>query len=207
MRRFAYFYERVAEITTTHKPQIILASASPRREQLLREMGVRFTVVQPNGVEELSGGTAPDVLAMRNSQRKARAVAGPHREALVIAADTIVVLHTVIFGKPRDMKAAVTMLERLAGKQHDVLTGVCVVHRQFDVEVTFCERTHVWMRPLSRTQIEDYFQKVNPLDKAGAYAIQEHGEGIIEHIEGSFSNVMGLPTERLGGTLEKLGVV
>jgi septum formation protein len=205
LRRFAYFHERVAEITTTHKPLIILASASPRREQLLREMGVRFTVVQPNDVEELSGGTAPEVLAMRNSQRKARAVAGPHREALVIAADTIVVLHTVIFGKPRDMKAAVTMLERLAGKQHDVLTGVCVVHRQFDVEVTFCERTHVWMRPLNRTQIEDYFQKVNPLDKAGAYAIQEHGDLIISEISGSYSNVVGLPIEKLREEMQSWG--
>ena len=192
---------------TAHKPQIILASASPRREQLLREMGVRFTVMQPNGVEEMLGGAAPDVLSMRNAQRKARVVAGTHREALVVGADTIVVLNTVIFGKPRDMKEAVTMLGRLAGKQHEVITGVCVIHRQFDVEVTFCERTRVWMRPLNHGQIEDYFQKVNPLDKAGAYAIQEHGDGIIERIEGSYSNVMGLPTERLGGTLEKLGVV
>ena len=183
-----------------NKPQIILASASPRREQLLREMGVRFTVLHPTGAQEMQAGRAPDTLAMVNAQRKARIVSGSHRSALVIGADTIVVLQTVIFGKPASLKAAVEMLGRLAGRQHEVMTGVCVAHREFDVEVMFCERTRVWMRPLTREQIEAYFQKVDPLDKAGAYAIQEHGDGIIERIEGSFSNVMGLPVERLRGT-------
>jgi septum formation protein len=189
------------------KLQIILASASPRRDQLLREMGLRFTVVHPTGVEELLGGAIPDVIAMQNAQRKARAVAGRHPDSVVIGADTIVVLHGKIFGKPRDREEAAQMLEQLAGEQHEVITGVCLLHRALDMELTFAETTRVWMRPLANRQIAEYLGKIDPLDKAGAYAIQEHGEGIIERIEGSYHNVMGLPTERLAATLERIGMV
>ena len=188
-----------------HKPEIILASASPRRELLLREMGVRFRIVHPTDVEEATGGAVPDVLAMQNAQLKARAVAGRHGNALVIGADTIVVLAGVVFGKPRNMAAAETMLGKLAGHRHDVFTGVCVTGRGLPKEITFAERTGVWMRPLNQSQILDYFTKVNPLDKAGAYGAQEFGELILDHVEGSFSNVMGLPVERLCTALERLG--
>ena len=190
-----------------HKLEIILASASPRREQLLREMGLRFTVIRPDGVEETLGGAAPEVLAMCNAQRKARAVAGRHREALVIGADTVVVLDGEVFGKPRDFDEAARMLKRLVGRPHEVITGVCFIHRALETEISIFERTHVRMRPLNTEQIHDYLRKIDPSDKAGAYAIQEFGEGIVEHIEGSYSNVMGLPTERLRTTLETLGVL
>jgi septum formation protein len=189
----------------SHKPEIILASASPRREQLLREMGLRFRVVRPSNIEEATRGAAPEVLVMQNAQRKARAVAGRFREAVVIGADTEVALDGVVFGKPRDLADAETMLCKLAGRRHDVWTGVCLIHRALDTEITFAERTGVWMKPLTRDQIRDYFTKVNPLDKAGAYGAQEHGELILERVEGSFSNVMGLPVERLRATFEKLG--
>ncbi len=189
------------------KPQLILASASPRREHLLREMGLRFLVVRPNDIEELSGGAAPDVLAMHNAQRKARAVAGRHPDAIVIGADTIVVLAGKIFGKPRDREDAGRMLGQFAGQRHEVITGVCLIHRSLATELLFADTTHVWMRPLSPAQISDYLAKVNPLDKAGAYAIQEFGEGIVERIEGSYSNVVGLPIERLRATLERLGML
>lgn len=191
---------------TTHKPQIILASASPRREHLLREMGLRFTVVQPTNVEESLAGAAPDVLAMQNAQRKARMVAGQRPSAIVVGADTVVVLDGRIFGKPHDRDEAMTMLAQLVGQQHEVITGVCLIHRALDTEITFADTTRVWMRALTREQIGEYLGKIDPLDKAGAYAIQEHSEGIVERIEGSFSNVMGLPTERLRATLETLGV-
>jgi septum formation protein len=180
---------------STEKPTFILASASPRREQLLREMGLAFTIVRPDDVEELESGLAPEVLATHNAQCKARAVAGRHREALVIGADTIVVLDGKVYGKPKGMAEAVRMLGQLAGKAHDVFTGVCLIQR--GREMAFCERTRVWMKALTPPQIVEYFAKVNPLDKAGAYAAQEHGDTIIERIEGSFSNVMGLPVERL----------
>jgi len=192
---------------SSDKPQIVLASASPRREQLLREMGLDFVVVRPDGVEELLGGVAPEVLAMQNAQRKARAVAGRYPDSLVIGADTIVVLDGHIFGKPRDRDDAARMLRQLAAQQHEVITGVCLIHRLLDTELTFADTTQVWMRPLTRQQIADYLGKINPLDKAGAYAIQEHGDGIIERIDGSRNNVVGLPTERLQATLERLGMV
>ena len=191
---------------SSDKLQIILASASPRREHLLREMGLRFVVARPEGVAELLGGAAPDVLAMQNAQRKARAVAGRHPASMVISADTMVVLDGKIFGKPRNLEDAQGMLRQLAGRPHEVITGVCLVHRALDTELAFADTTRVWMRPLTPAQIAEYFGKINPLDKAGAYAIQEHGEGIVERIEGSYSNVMGLPTERLQATLERLGV-
>ncbi len=183
---------------------LILASGSPRREQLLREMGLRFVVVRPDDVEELEGGLAPEVLAVHNAQRKARAVAGTRRDALVLGADTIVVLDGVVYGKPRDMAEAEAMLGRLAGRVHEVFTGVCLVCRVRGVEKSFWDRTRVWMKTLSASEIKEYFQKVNPLDKAGAYAAQEHGGTIIERIEGSFSNVMGLPVERLREALISL---
>jgi len=189
------------------KLQIILASASPRREHLLREMGLRFTVVRPDGVEELLNGAAPDVVAMQNAQRKARAVAGRHPNSVVIGADTIVALKGKLYGKPCDREEASQMLGQLAGQQHEVITGVCLSHRTLDTELMFAETTRVWMRPLTQVQIAEYLGKINPLDKAGAYAIQEHGAGIVERIEGSYHNVMGLPTERLAATLERIGMV
>jgi septum formation protein len=189
------------------KPQIILASASPRREHLLREMGLRFLVVRPDDIEELSGGAAPDTVAMHNAQRKARAIAGRHPDALVIGADTVVILDRKIFGKPRDHAEARRILGQLAGQRHEVITGVCLIHHALDTELLFADTTRVWMRPLSSTDVSEYLAKVNPLDKAGAYAIQEHGEGIIERIDGSYSNVVGLPVERLRATLERLGML
>jgi septum formation protein len=202
-----HIHGTIIEFGMANKPQIILASASPRREQLLREMGLRFTVVQPVGVEEVNAGAAPDVLAIQNAQRKARAVAGRHPDEMVIGADTVVVLDGTIFGKPHDHNEAVRMLEQLAGHQHEVITGVCLLHRGLDTELTFADTTRVWMRPLTKAQIQDYLSKINPLDKAGAYAIQEHGAGIVEHIEGSYENVMGLPTERLRATFQRIGMV
>lgn len=194
---------KILGMSVLHKPEIILASASPRREFLLREMGLRFRIVQPTGVEEATGGAVPEILAVQNAQRKAQAIAGRHPDALIIGADTIVVLAGVVFGKPRDLPEAETMLGKLAGQRHDVFTGVGVIDRTR--EITFAERTGVWMRPLSGAQIRDYFTKVNPLDKAGAYGAQEFGELILERVEGSFSNVMGLPVERLRAVLEQLG--
>jgi septum formation protein len=189
-----------------NKPEIILASTSPRREQLLRQMGLRFVVVRPDGVEEALVGAAPDVLALQNARRKARVAAGRHPESMVIGADTIVVLDGKIFGKPRDREEAVAMLTQLAGRRHEVITAICLIHRSLDTEISFTDTTRVWMRALSITEIGDYLDKINPLDKAGAYAIQEHGDGIVERIEGSFDNVVGLPTERLRATLEGIGL-
>ena len=120
---------------TSDKPQIILASASPRREHLLREMGLRFVIVRPDGVEELLGGAAPDVLAMQNAQRKARAVAGRHPQSMVIGADTIVVLGGKPFGKPRDRDEAQAMLV-----QATALAGAMAVEWELQVNIALARR-------------------------------------------------------------------
>jgi septum formation protein len=169
-------------------------------------MGLRFIIVRPDGIEELTGGAAPDVVAMQNAQRKARAIAGRHPHSMVIGADTIVVLDGKIFGKPVDLDDARRMLGQLSGQRHEVITGVCLVHRSLDTELVFADTTRVWMQSLEPAQITEYHARINPLDKAGAYAIQEHGEGIVERIDGSYNNVIGLPTERLQATLERLGM-
>lgn len=185
---------------------IVLASSSPRRVALLRRMGLEFRVVPPTGVPELLTGAEPEPLALDNALRKAAAVAGQHRDALVIGADTIVVLDGVIFGKPADRDEAAGMLAKLVGRAHDVFTAVAVIHRDRDVAIEFCERTRVWMHPLTPNQIQAYLDRTDVLDKAGAYAIQENGECIVDRIDGSYSNVMGLPTERLAATLEEFGI-
>ena len=189
------------------RPAIILASQSPRRSQLLREWGLPCQVVPPVDVPEELTGAAPHVLAMNNARAKARAVAAGQANAVVIGADTIVVLGEVIFGKPDDRADAARMLRQLVGRAHAVMTGVCVVHRALETEIVFHERTRVWMHPLDEAGIQRYLTAIDPLDKAGAYAIQEQGDLIVDRIEGSYSNVMGLPMERLKGTLEKLGIV
>lgn len=186
---------------------IILASASPRRQQLFRELGLPFRVVEPVGVTEQLDGLPPVSLAMENAKRKACSVAALFPDALVIGADTLVVRGAQIFGKPSSLEEADAMLRELAGKRHEVITGVCLIHRPVDLELLFHEVTVVWMRPLTDAERQRYLGLINPLDKAGAYAIQEHGDRIIERIDGSYTNVVGLPIERLRASLEKLGLL
>jgi septum formation protein len=184
---------------------LILASASPRRAELLEQMGLTFQVV-PSHAPEIHRGdlTAPD-LAQVNAYRKARAIAKKRLDALVIGADTLVYAGRMLFGKPADLEEACTMLERLSGRTHQVVTGMCLLHLREHRCVVFWEITDVRFRPLDSPQIRRYLSRVNPLDKAGAYAIQEHGEMIVEEISGSFSNVVGLPVERLTAQLEAFG--
>ena len=187
-------------------PDIILASASPRRLHLLTAMGLKFTVIPPVNVEELLTGPDPVALAVANARRKAEAVAARFPAALVIGADTLVVLDGRIFGKPADPAEAESILASLVGRRHEVITGVSILWPARNVARSFCDTTPVWMRSLTPAQIREYLGKINPLDKAGAYAIQEHGAGIVERIDGSYHNVMGLPTEKLAEELRGLGV-
>jgi septum formation protein len=189
----------------TRRPEIILASRSPRREQLLRERGLRFRVVCPPAIPEKLTGAAPAVLAMGNARAKAQAVAARYPAAAIVGADTIVVWRDRVFGKPADRAEAARMLSQLVGRAHEVITGVCVVHCASETELTFHERTRVWMHALDEAGIQAYLATIQPLDKAGAYAIQEKGDAIVARIDGSYSNVMGLPMERLCATLAKRG--
>ena len=179
----------------TSRP-LILASRSPRRRDLLAEAGVD-AICEPAEVEELTETEdAPATLALANAELKAMAVALARPQDIVLGADTIVVLEGEIFGKPRDLAHATEMLGRMAGRTHEVITGVCLVHWERRALVKFTETTRVRFRPLDGEQIAAYLVSIDPLDKAGAYAAQDDGGRIIECVEGSFSNVVGLPIER-----------
>ena len=176
--------------------RLILASASPRRHELLAAAGVEFEVMA-SPAEELHDASVPLAeLCEGNAELKAAAVAGAHRDAVVIGADTLVWIDGDPLGKPRDLAEARAMLHRLGGRSHTVCTGVCVVFPGGRVE-RFHELTAVRFRPLDDATISAYFEKANPLDKAGAYGIQENGDMIVEGIDGAFDNVMGLPVARL----------
>ena len=160
-------------------------------------MGVEFSVM-PSSVPELHDEqlTAWEISQL-NACRKARPVAKKFPDALVLSADTLVYHKTKLYGKPANRADAARMLVELQGKTHQVVTGMCLLHLRSHKQKVFAEMTDVTFRPLTRKQIENYLTKINPLDKAGAYAIQDHGELIVEKISGSFSNVVGLPIEML----------
>jgi septum formation protein len=178
-------------------PPIILASASPRRLKLLGELGMEFTVIVSDAHETQSEHLTAIELSQLNAYRKARAVAKKHPDALVLGADTVVWKDATFFGKPANFEDAYRMLKQLQGGTHQVVTGVCLLHLRSHQQKMFAESTTVTFRRLDSRQIQEYIGQINPLDKAGAYAIQEHGDKIVESISGSFSNVVGLPVERL----------
>lgn len=182
-------------------PPLILASASPRRSELLRELGVEFQVIPGHAQEVHHEQLTAGELCQINAYRKARGIAKQFPDALVLGADTLVYLGTTLFGKPANLADARVMLAQLQGRTHQVVTGVCLFHLRGHRCRIFAENTAVSFRPLSAAQIDAYLQQVNPLDKAGAYAIQEPGAGLVERTSGSISNVVGLPLERLRAEL------
>lgn len=182
---------------------LILASASPRRRDLLEGAGVDFEVL-PSPAEELHDATmGPEVLCQRNAELKAEAVAIQCPDAVVIGSDTLVFIDQEPLGKPVDHGEARSMMRKLSGRKHRVCTAVCVIPPDGERRV-FHQNTDVTFRQLSDDDIEAYFALVNPFDKAGAYGIQEHGERIVESIEGDFDNVMGLPVAKLIEVLDSL---
>lgn len=182
-------------------PRLILASASPRRAELLRQLNVTFEILPGHAVEVAHEHLSPLEICQLNAHRKARAVAKKIPDALVLGADTLVFLGGEILGKPANLADAERMLADLQGRTHQVVTGVSLIHLRGYHERLFAVSTDVTFRPLTAAQIRDYLARVNPLDKAGAYAIQEHGDMIVAQISGSYSNVVGLPLERLEAEL------
>jgi septum formation protein len=177
--------------------RLVLASASPRRSELLKQLSIPFDVI-PAAADEISPKyLSPHEVCQVNAHRKARTIARHNVEALVLGADTVVALGMTIFGKPKDTADAQRMLRALSGKTHHVITGIALMQLATQRERLFAVSTTVVFRKLNAAQINEYVAKVHTLDKAGAYAIQEHGEMIVEKINGSFSNVVGLPLERL----------
>ncbi len=181
--------------------RIVLASGSPRRLDLLREAGFEV-IVRPADVEELTGGLPSRALVLANAELKALRVATAISGDLVLAADTIVVLDGEILGKPRDLGHAAEMLGRLGGRVHEVLTGVCMLRGGSAARCSFVESTRVEFRKLDEAMISTYLADIDPLDKAGSYAAQEDRGRLIERIEGSMENVIGLPVTRVIEAIE-----
>lgn len=181
---------------------VILASASPRRVQLLREAGFDFEVVAPAVDEAHDTSLTCQALTIANAELKARAVLAHRPGAVVIGADTLVYIDDHPLAKPADMDDARLMLRRLSGRTHQVCTGVAVVSA--DAVRTFAVITNVTFKSLTKNVIAAYHAKVNVLDKAGGYAVQEHGDLIVERVDGSRTNVIGLPMDEVSAVLTAL---
>lgn len=187
-------------------PPLVLASASPRREQLLRQLGLDFRV-SASGLDEeqaAPAGAAPAVMVRELALAKARAVAAREPAAVVLAADTVVVLDGEVLGKPASPAAAEEMLARLQGRTHRVFTGVAAV-APGGAAAAEVEETRVTVRPLTRAEIRAYVASGEPLDKAGGYAIQGRGALLVTRVEGCYYNVVGLPLARAAAVLARVG--
>ena len=187
-------------------PKIILASTSPRRKELLEKNGVKFQIEAGDYEENMKLKLPPHALAKKLSRGKAETVAKKHKNAIIIAADTIVVLGQEILGKPRSPKNAKEMLKKLSGKTNLVITGFTVINTKTNKIISKSTETKVHMKKLSPRIINAYVKSKEPLDKAGSYAIQGLGSILINKIEGDYSNVIGLPLSPLVETLKKFGV-
>jgi septum formation protein len=187
--------------------RIILASASPRREELLGKIGLKFEVEPSDYAEDMSSELSPDELARAISLEKARAVASKHKNTIVIAADTFIVFRGKIMGKPNTEAEARKMLMRLRGKAHSVITGFTIMDTEENKVLTKSVETVVYIKNLTSEEIEAYVKSGEPLDKAGAYAIQGLGSVIVERIEGDYFNVIGLPLSALTEGLKEFGVL
>ena len=182
---------------------LLLASASPRRRDLLKKAGIDFQTETARAEELAGGGWTARELCLLNAERKAVEVASRFPDCVVLGADTLVSLEGQVFGKPGDFHEARAMLERLCGRVHEVLTGVCLVHKKERKLCRFVESTRVKFRSRETVDLEEYLRSVHPLDKAGGYAAQEDQGRLIECIEGSASNVIGLPVERVLAALKE----
>ncbi|PYS54454.1 MAG: septum formation protein Maf [Acidobacteria bacterium] len=179
-----------------HTPKMInlvLASQSPRRKELLAILGIPFSV-EPSSIDEVPAvGEKPEEFAARVAREKGMEVASRVSHSVILSADTVVTLDSEILGKPAGEQDAVRMLKTLSGRDHWVYTAVCVVNQVKEETLEGMDRTRVWFNPLDETQILDYVRRENVLDKAGAYAIQGYAGIFIPKVEGNFFNVMGLP--------------
>lgn len=187
-------------------PRFILASGSPRRRQLLGAAGYEFEVLSPPVDEVAHGWLTIRELTTWNAACKAARVSEMAPNAVVLAADTLVAIDGEVLGKPRDLKNAAQILRRLSGRAHEVWTSVRINHHARRRSRSFHEMSRVHFRKLDDRAIRDYLAKIDPLDKAGAYAAQGHGAEIIERIEGSYTNVVGLPMEETVRALRTFGI-
>ncbi|GMK38393.1 Maf-like protein [Paenibacillus sp. CCS19] len=194
--------------------QLVLASSSPRRQELVASLDLSLPVriLSTDADESIEASWTPAEVVEKLAQRKAAAAAtrladeGADKPSLVIGADTIVVLDGEVLGKPVDQQDAIATLVRLQGRSHEVYTGVACIHTQDGTSLVRHQRTQVWMKPLTQDRIERYVATGEPMDKAGSYGIQGLGSTIVERIEGCYFNVVGLPLSLLADMLEPFGV-
>ncbi|MDF9828273.1 septum formation protein [Ereboglobus sp. PH5-10] len=189
------------------RPRLILASASPRRRELLAQTGLAFDVIVADVTEHEDPATHPRTMVAHNAALKADHVALLHPNAFVLGADTTVFIDDTVLNKPADLDEARAMLKRLAGRTHTVFTGVALRNISRQIRIDEGVTSQVTFKPLDDAVIDAYFRIVNPLDKAGAYGIQEGRDLIIDHWDGSFSNIMGLPMEATKQILTRCGLI
>lgn len=194
------------QTTTKTQAQLILASASPRRRQLLQEAGVAFTVEPSHTDETILPGESPGDYAIRAAREKAQAVATHHPNSWVLGADTIVALNGRIFGKPQSTEDGFTMLRSLSGRSHQVMTAFVLLDCSGQVKKSQVVSSRVTFKSLSDEQIREYLATGEPFDKAGAYAVQGIGAALVEQVEGSYTNVVGLPVEEVLAVLRCVGI-
>jgi septum formation protein len=187
--------------------RLILASASPRRRELLAALGASFDVVVAQVLEDEDPLLDPRVMVARNSALKADNVAALHPEAWVLGADTTVFIDGHALNKPADMDAARAMLRRLSGREHTVFTGVALRHAGREVSEDMGVASDVEFRVLTEADIDWYLERVHVLDKAGGYGIQDHGERLVAARRGSLSNIIGLPQDEVRELLTRHGVL
>ncbi len=184
--------------------KIILASGSPRRRDLFAKLRVNFQYVTSEIKEEFNENVPVTDEVMRIAAMKAYNVSSIYNEAMVIGADTVVMLDGKIFGKPKNRDEAISMLKQLSGKTHEVITGVAIVNKREKICERFYDITKVTFKQISDELIEWYIDKEEPYDKAGAYAIQDTGNVLVKSIEGDFYNVVGLPISKIFDTFGKM---
>ena len=185
--------------------RVILASASPRRRELMLLLDIPFEIIPAVGPEYVPEGAGPEEAVLALSRTKAREVAQAHPDNLVIGADTVVAIDGVILGKPADAADAARMLRLLSGREHRVYTGVTVIAN--GKTLSRAEMTRVFFRDMTEEEIQSYIATGEPMDKAGAYGYQGRASVYVQRIEGDFFNVVGLPLCRLGTMLKELGVI
>ena len=172
---------------------LILASASPRREQLMNQIGLEFSVIPSDVIEDFSLALPPEAFTEHWAREKAKYVAENNPDTMVIGADTIVVLDNKILGKPKNIKDSFSMLQSLSGRTHEVITGMSILNISCEIDFTFNERTLVSFNTLGDSDISYYIDNYDSLDKAGSYGIQDWFSVHVRQIEGCYFNVMGLP--------------
>lgn len=183
--------------------RLILASSSPRRQDILNQLVTSFEIISSNVDESVDKNLPPEEIVMALAKRKASSIANTHQDAFIIGADTIVVFENQILGKPADSDEAKQMLTTLSGNTHSVYTGTCIINGRN--EQIFFEKTDVTFWELAEEEIDRYIRTGEPLDKAGSYGIQGYGATLVKSIYGDFYSVVGLPIAKLYQTLKEMG--